>query len=237
MKRPIVGGKLDMAVCHKTVIACCTALLSCVALAHFPISVDPESDDGLLHVGWTPVQVGICSYHPFQLFSGDADVHGIAAGVLNLSQKSAIASLAPLNMVANNYFAQVGLFDVCEINYAFEVGFLNLTGRNFGVSVGAFNVESNFGYRGGDPYHWLPGLQVGLANAGGGQQAGFYNIGGSMQIGALNADGRVQIGLLNGEINDDDGDCSCLQVGLLNYNPHGIVKWLPIVNFSCGRKE
>ncbi len=30
--------------------------------------------------------------------------------------KTVIASLAPLNMVENNYFAQVGLFDVCEIN-------------------------------------------------------------------------------------------------------------------------
>lgn len=238
MKRPIFGRKFGIVVCHKTVIASCAALLSGVALAHFPISVDTVSDDGLLHVGWTPVQVGICSYRPFQLFSGDADVYGIAAGVLNLSQKSAIASLAPLNMVANNYFAQVGLFDVCEINYAFEVGFLNLTGRNFGVSVGAFNVESPSGRPENDGFFSsMLGLQAGLVNACGGVQAGFYNVWGGLQIGALNANGRVQIGLLNGKINDDDGDYSCLQVGLLNYNPNGIVKWLPIVNFSCGRKE
>ena len=227
-----------MVVRYKTVIASCAALLSGVALAHFPISVDPVSDDGLLHVGWTPVQVGICSYRPFQLFSGDADVYGIAAGVLNLSQKSAIASLAPLNMVANNYFAQVGLFDVCEINYAFEVGFLNLTGRNFGVSVGAFNVESPSGRPENDGFFSsMLGLQAGLVNACGGVQAGFYNVWGGLQIGALNANGRVQIGLLNGTINDDDGDYSCLQVGLLNYNPNGIVKWLPIVNFSCDCKS
>ena len=160
-----------MSVRYKVVVASCAALLCGVALAHFPIDVSPESDDGLLRVGWTPIQVGICSHRPFQLFSGDADVYGIAAGLLNMNQKSAIASLAPLNAVANNYFTQVGLIDVCGFNYAFEVGLLNLTGRNIGVSVGAFNVESNLGDRGGDPYPWLPGLQVGLANAGGGLQA------------------------------------------------------------------
>ena len=234
-----------MIVRYKAVVAGCAALLSGVALAHFPISVSPESDDGLFGVGWTPIQVGICSHRPFQLFSGDADVYGIAAGLLNMNQKSAIASLAPLNAVERNYFAKVGLIDVCECNYAFEVGLLNLTGRNFGVSVGVFNIEANFGDRGGDSFPWLPGLQVGVVNAvvnaGGGLQAGFYNIGGSLQIGALNADGHVQIGLLNAAINGDDGDygdrSACLQVGLLNYNPRSLVKWLPIFNFSRGRKD
>ena len=95
-----------MSVRYKVVVASCAALLCGVALAHFPIDVSPESDDGLLRVGWTPIQVGICSHRPFQLFSGDADVYGIAAGLLNMNQKSAIASLAPLNAVANNYFTQ-----------------------------------------------------------------------------------------------------------------------------------
>ena len=226
-----------MVVRYKALVAGCVALLSGVALAHFPISVSPEPDDGLLSVRWTPVQVGICSCRPVQLFPGDADVYGVAAGLLNLNQKSAVASLAPFNAVANNYFAQAGLIDVCEFNYAFEVGLLNLTERNFGVSVGVFNVESPDGRLGnGGQFSWLPGLQVGLVNGGCGVQAGFYNIGGSFQIGALNADGRVQIGLLNGKINDDDGDYSCLQVGLLNYNPRGIVKWMPIFNFSRGNE-
>ena len=224
-----------MSVRYKAVVAGCAALLSGVALAHFPIDVSPESDDGLLRVGWTPIQVGICSHRPFQLFSGDADVYGIAAGLLNMNQKSAIASLAPLNAVANNYFTQVGLIDVCGFNYAFEVGLLNLTGRNIGVSVGAFNVESNLGDRGGDPYPWLPGLQVGLANAGGGLQAGFYNFNGCFQIGAFNADGGLQVGLFNAA--SDYGERSAFQVGLLNYNPHGLAKWLPIFNFSRGRKD
>jgi hypothetical protein len=161
--------------------------------------------------------------------------------LLNLNQKSAIASLAPLNMVARNYFAKAGLIGVCGFNYAFEVGLLNLTRRNLGVSVGVFNIEANFGDRGGDPFPWLPGLQVGVVNAGGGLQAGFYNIGGSAQIGAINADGCVQIGLLNAVINGeggDYGDCSAsLQIGLINYNPHGIFTCLPIINFSRGRKD
>ena len=144
--------------------------------------------------------------------------------------------------VANNYFTQVGLIDVCGFNYAFEVGLLNLTGRNFGVSIGAFNVESPGGRLESDGLSSkLLGSQVGLVNAGGGLQAGFYNIGGSFQVGALNADGHVQIGLLNAAINGDDGDygdrSACLQVGLLNYNPRGLVKWLPIFNFSRGRKD
>ena len=208
----------------KDMIAGCVALLSGIAFAHFPIGVSPESDDGLVRVGWTPVQFGICSCRPVQLFPGDADVYGIAVGLLNLNQKSAIASLAPLNAVARNYFAKAGLIGVCEFNYAFEVGLLNLTGRNIGVSVGAFNVESNFGDRGGDPYPWLPGLQVGLANAGGGLQAGFYNFNGCFQIGAFNADGGLQVGLFNAA--SDYGERSAFQVGLLNYNPHGLAKWL-----------
>ena len=85
---PIAEGLRDfgimsyMSVRYKVVVASCAALLCGVALAHFPIDVSPESDDGLLRVGWTPIQVGICSHRPFQLFSGDADVYGIAAGLL-----------------------------------------------------------------------------------------------------------------------------------------------------------
>lgn len=120
------GRVSHMIVRYKAVVAGCAALLSGVALAHFPISVSPESDDGLFGVGWTPIQVGICSHRPFQLFPGDAD-------------------------------------------------------------------------------------------------------------------GCVQIGLLNAVINGDGGDygdCSAsLQIGLINYNPHGIAKWLPIINFSRGRKD
>lgn len=65
-----------MIVRYKAVVAGCAALLSGVALAHFPISVSPESDDGLFGVGWTPIQVGICSHRPFQLFPGDAVING-----------------------------------------------------------------------------------------------------------------------------------------------------------------
>ncbi len=220
----------------KDMIAGCVALLSGIAFAHFPIGVSPESDDGLVRVGWTPVQFGICSCRPVQLFPGDADVYGIAAGALNLNQMSAVASLSPLNMVRRNYFAQIGLIDVCELNCALEVGLLNLTERNFGVSVGVFNVESPDGRLGNDgQFSWLPGLQVGLVNGGCGVQTGFYNIGGSLQIGALNADGSVQIGLLNAAINGDNRS-ACFQIGLLNYNPRGIVKWMPIFNFSRGNE-
>ena len=103
--------------------------------------------------------------------------------------------MALCNGTRENYLAQVGLIGICKLNWGCEVGFLNLAGRNVGVSVGAINVESNFGYRGqNDPYPWLPGLQAGVLNVGGG-----------------------------------------VQVGLLNHNPHGLVKWLPILNFPYYR--
>ena len=154
----------------------CVALLSAVAWAHLPIAPSPESDDGLIRLDWTPVQLGVCSIYPFQFVPGEADVYGIAAGVLNVRQESAVVSVAPVNAVYANYFAQFGLIDVCGINAVLEVGLLCLTGRNLGVSVGALNVESNLGYRGSsDPYPWLPGLQVGLLNAGGGVQIGLFN--------------------------------------------------------------
>ena len=154
----------------------CVALLSAVVWAHLPIAPSPESDDGLIRLDWTPVQLGVCSIYPFQFVPGEADVYGIAAGVLNVRQESAVVSVAPVNAVYANYFAQFGLIDICGINAVLEVGLLCLTGRNLGVSVGALNVESNLGYRGSsDPYPWLPGLQVGLLNAGGGVQIGLFN--------------------------------------------------------------
>lgn len=45
----------------------------------------------------------------------------------------------------------------------------------------------------------------------------------------------------NAVVNGDSGgygDCSAsLQIGLINYNPHGIFTCMPIINFSRGRKD
>ena len=57
------------------------------AWAHLPVSVEPCSDDGLVDVGWTPVQVCIYPIRPFQAFSGTADVYGIAADLVSLRQR------------------------------------------------------------------------------------------------------------------------------------------------------
>ncbi len=142
------------------------------AWAHFPISVEPKANDGLLPLDFFPVQVGLCP--SLQMVHGKADTV-VSVGALSLRQNSALASVALENSVANNYLAQAGFIAVSGFNYAFEVGFLSLASRNIGISAGVFNVESNFGYRGGDPYPWLPGLQVGLVNAGGGIQIGLLN--------------------------------------------------------------
>ena len=172
-------------------LCACATLYGGIALAHFPVAINPQSNDGLMRVDWTPVQIGIFSSYPCQFVTGSADVYGIAAGILNLRQQSAVVSLAPVNGMEENYFAQIGLIDVCRQNRAFEIGLLNLTGRNIGLSVAIVNLESNLGYRGwGDPWPCLPGFQVGLVNVSGG-----------------------------------------LQLGLLNYNPQGIFKWLPVINF------
>ena len=144
------------------ILALCAVVVE-TAWAHFPVDVSPQQDDGLLGVGWTPVQLGVYSGWPFQLVQGSADVYGVAAGVLNLRQQSAVASVAIENGIRNNYFAQVGMIDVCRVNWAFEFGLLCLAGRNVGISAGVFNVESNWGYRGGD------------LNAGGGVQVGLLN--------------------------------------------------------------
>ncbi len=165
----VVNAKQQLAI-----LALCAVVVE-TAWAHFPVDVSPQQDDGLLGVGWTPVQLGVYSGWPFQLVQGSADVYGVAAGVLNLRQQSAVASVAIENGIRNNYFAQVGMIDVCRVNWAFEFGLLCLAGRNVGISAGVFNVESNWGYRGGDPYPWLPGLQIGVLNAGGGVQIGLLN--------------------------------------------------------------
>ena len=215
--------------------AMCAAPLE-TALAHLPIHIDTRRDDGLIDLACAPVQVGLYAGYPFQLFSGAADVYGVAAGLLNLRQGSAVVSVALENRV--NYFLQAGLASVCDVNYAFETGFLCITRRNFGISAGIFNYESVFGARG--DYPW-PGLQVGLANGGGGLQAGFFNgsFDACFQAGVINVNGGsggVQIGLINIS-NDCEAPGAWLQVGLFNYNPHAVVTWLPILNFSCDRKN
>ena len=165
--------------------------------------MEPKANDGLLPLDFSPVQVGLCP--SLQMVHGKADTV-VSVGALSLRQNSALASVALGNSMANNYLAQAGFIAVSSFNYAFEVGFLSLAGRNIGISAGVFNVESNLGYRGGDPYPWLPGLQVGLVNAGGGIQifpeefgAGIMNLpfGGFLTLGLLI--GLMQYALKKGE--------------------------------------
>jgi len=145
------------------------------AWAHFPVEVRTSSDDGLVRLGWTPLQVGVFPVYPLQAVSGDADVYGIAVGVLTLRQESAIVSASLENGIKANYLAQVGLACSCEWNCALEAGLFSFTKRNLGVSAGLLNIESNYGERSSDPCPRIPGLQIGLFNAGGGIQIGLLN--------------------------------------------------------------
>ena len=69
------------------------------AWAHFPISVEPNANDGLLPLDFSPVQVGLCP--SFQLVHGKADTV-VSVGALCLRQNSALASVAHENSMANN---------------------------------------------------------------------------------------------------------------------------------------
>ena len=148
------------------------------AWAHFPIYVEEPMGDGLLNVGWTPIQLGVYPDHdcPLQLVRGTAEVYGVAAGILMVHQRSAVLSASLYNMVEDNYLLGVGGIAGCNRNFGLEVGAFNMVGRNFGVSVGLFNFENGFGYRSSkDPCPSACGLQVGLINAGGGLQIGLLN--------------------------------------------------------------
>ena len=61
----------------------CAVLASAVsAWAHFPINVEKTSaDDGLLKVGWSPVQFCVFPDSSWQLVSGAADAYGVAVGL------------------------------------------------------------------------------------------------------------------------------------------------------------
>lgn len=173
-----------------SVFACATAW------AHFPVRVNLDCG-GREYARWTPLQVGTRPLFRWQLYSQCADVYGVALGLPELRQQSAVVSVALANELRQNWFLQAGVGCVCERNCAVQIAPFNFTGRNYGFSAGLLNFESNFGYRsGGDRHSWLPGLQVGLFNAGGG-----------------------------------------IQLGLLNHNPQGFLKWFPIINFPWGAEE
>ena len=220
----------------------CKVFVFCVVLAgafsaraHFPIHVDRTSaDDGLIRVGWSPVQFSVLPDSSWQLVSGAADVYGVAVGLLAVHQHSAVISASLANQVEDNYFLSLGFIEASNRNFGVGIGPFNMIERNYGVSVGLFNLEDGLGYRSDkEPWPMVPGVQIGLVNFGGGIQVGVLNSSDNsawLQLGLFNFsdEGRLQIGLMNFCMK------SGIQIGLLNDNRASSVPWLPIFNYSWG---
>ena len=175
--------------------------------AQSPIEVDPEERGLLGGCPFAPLQLGIGWIDHAQLFDGDADCFA-ALGAAGLIQRSALVSLAPVNLLQKNWFLQCGaLLNAVENNWSISAAPCTLAQINHGLQAGAVDLATaNFG------------LQTALIN--------ISTAGMGFQIGALNSGGMVQIGLCNSE-----GD---LQIGILNYHPKAWIPWMPLFNFSRG---
>ena len=221
----------------KLILFCAVLAGAFSARAHFPIYVDKTSaDDGLLKVGWSPVQFSVLPDTSWQLVSGAADVYGVAVGLLAVHQHSAVLSASLFNQVEDNYLLSLGAVEGSNRNFGIGVGLFNMIERNYGVSVGLFNFEDGFGYRSDkEPWPMIPGVQIGFANLGGGVQVGVVNGGDNsawLQLGLFNFndEGWLQIGLMNFCMK------SGIQIGLLNHNQSAAVPWLPLFNYSWGKE-
>ena len=184
-------------------------LATCLEVsAHFPVIVDSDKSKGLIsNVTFAPLQVGVGFFDKWQLYDGNAHSF-VSVGILGLMQKSAVTSLAPINMLKKNYFLQCGLLaSATEENYFFSFALFNATHKNCGIQLGIGNMSTS---------DW--GIQAGLVNFGPQIQIGVYNIDGNFQIGLLNLHGKIQL-------------------GLLNYNRNSYIPWLPFINWDMGQKE
>lgn len=211
--------------------------------------------DGWLEWDWTPLQLGVLPTRYLQLVSSYSDVYGVAVGGVLMQRQSAALSVALYNLARFNYLVELGVISPSSRNYALNAGLYadaekanfgvlvgggTYTWTNYGVNVGGF-VEGtmvNYGVTvGGYVRQALNcGLNVGLASCvciNRSLSVGGYNVVGTSGLFCwdfnphdLEATNGVQIGLFN---------VGCgLQLGLLNYNPRGLIKWMPGFNFSPG---
>ena len=204
---------------------------------------------------WTPIQLGVAPLNYLQFPPGRLDVYGIAVGGALAQERSAALSVALLNDADANYLVHSGLLCANDNNFAINVGGVaagnnryncgvNIGGFTFnevncGVNVGGFVEIGRVNY-GLNVFCFTEGL---LLNCGlnlglvpycclnKGLNVGVYNVVGVSGLFNWKFDndtkesGGVQIGLLNVG--------SGFQLGLLNYNPCGPAKLLPLLNFYC----
>ncbi len=143
----------------------------------------------------------------------------LSLGLLALQQEGAAVSFAPaingvihnyglqtaglLATTEQNYFCQAGLINVAlEQNYFLQAGLFNVTGRNGFLQAGLINAATTIKQ---DEQNWWNGIQIGFCN--------------------MLWDDLKGVG---GNENEDFS----LQIGLLNFNKHALLKWFPIINFS-----
>lgn len=218
-----------------------------LAWAHFPLQGDDWS--------WTPIQFGLVPLSYLQFPPHYVDVYGISAGGVLGQQRSAALSVALWNYADANFLVKLGLLGAlndnnyalnvggvfagnyqcnCGVNmgisassfpnYGVNLGVGTINDVNYGVNVGGFSRIRKVNY----------GLDLGLVpccRCNKGLSVGVYNVVGASGLFDWKFDtdardsGGVQIGVLN---------VGCgFQLGLLNYNPCGPVKLLPLVNFYC----
>ncbi len=159
----------------KKIFVLILVLTGITVFAHFPIYVDTKEENGFFSAEWTPFQFGILPCENWQIFH-DSTNTVFSFGLIATQQKSSVISAAPINALTSNYFLQAAI--LCSgttRNYGFSFGLFNGSGRNYGIQTGLFNLESNFGYRSKEEKLGMPGLQIGLFNAGGGLQIGLIN--------------------------------------------------------------
>ncbi len=196
--------------------------------------------DGIITADGTPFfpfQFSIRSNtaRPLQLCSGNVEIPGVAIGLTKMQQKSAVISFAPANCLTKNYFIQTGLLKMTGDNYGLapalvnfdgrnyflEAGLVNITGDNHGLQTGVVNVSSPLTF-----CRWQ-GIQIGVVNF---AYASLRekNIENSIEI-KLDEKSKEQIEKIKNTSH------FTLQIGLLNFNKHALLKWFPIINFSVNK--
>ncbi len=182
-----------------------------------------------------PLQVAVWPSKEFrgQLCSGKVEILGASVGLFGVIQESSIVSLALWgNGLTKNYlFQSAPGINLAKVNYGVQTAFFNVSPNEVdsawnGVQLGCINAGGS--------------LQLGCLNAGAGKfndafslQAGLFNSTAfGFQVGAFNwgKDGTAQVGVFNYGLKG-----SVFQFGLLNYNEHGILPWMPLFNFSLVR--
>ena len=223
--------------------------------AHTPLGFNK----GLIKTRFTPIQIGLFfnanlfdGFNPvygfaFSLpFSPNREIYGISTGIIGGAEEHYGAQLNLVNVAFDIYGLQTGLMGIwgehctgIQINALWnnsqQVDGLQIGGVNFseefnGAQLGIYNKVYSY-YDNKACY--VNGMQIGGYNETqnlSGAQIGVVNIhlSGKKQTDKkeLKEKSSFQFGIFN-----KAGECT-LQIGLLNYNESGFLKYFPFFNFT-----